>query len=243
MMKYRAKTQNTRTQESGNALFMILIGVVLFAALSFTFSKGSQQGGENISIRQSELATSDIITFASRVSRTVDAMLRANKSETEISFEGLNGTYTNAACTDNSCKVFVAGGSGVQPVYPLETWLSNNNAGDYGYLTWYVSAKFCVPGVPDNTCSAPNGNDLVLVLPYVKRALCEVINEKLGIASPIPTPSSFGSITVAAKFNGSFSPLGGATLWDAAALNGKSSACLYDSGTQSYYFYQVLIAR
>jgi hypothetical protein len=228
--------------ESGNALFMILIGVVLFAALAFTFTKGSQQGGESISIRQSELATSDIISFGQRVSRTIDGMLRQGKSETQISFEGLN-TYTNAACTDDSCKVFVAAGKGIQPVYPLETWLDRAHSADYSYMNWYISAQFCVPGLPDNTCAAPKGNDLVMVLPYVKRDLCVTINNKLGIPNPPPTPSNFGSVAGAAQFDGSFSPAGGATLWDAAVLNGKSAGCLFDAGSGSYYFYDVLMQR
>lgn len=231
-----------RRNQDGNALFMVLVGVVLFAALSFTFSKGSQQGGENISTRQAELAASDIITFSQRTGRTVDDMLRKNVSETQISFEGLKDGYTNAACSEDRCKVFVTT-SGIQPVYPMEAWLDKNYSGDYAYLNWYLSAQLCVPGVPDNTCTAPKGNDLLLILPYVRKALCETINDKIGIANPPPDNTSVGSIAANAQFDGSFTPTGGATLLDGTGLDGKTAACVHDSNSDAYYYYSVLIAR
>ena len=93
-------------------------------------------------------------------------------------------------------------------------------------------------------CNPPKGNDLVLVLPYVTKNLCAKIDEKLGITNnPIPSPSTFGVITALAQFDGSYSPSGGANLWDASTLNNQTAGCLQDPSTHAYMFYQVLIAR
>lgn len=220
---------------------MVLIGVMLFAALSFTFSRGNQQGAENINRRQADLAASDIITFGQRVNRTVDSMLSKNKSETEISFEGLNPTYGNALCLDDSCKVFITGKYGIQPSTPVDNWLESSRSGSFAYKSWYVTAQFCVPGLPDNTCSVPKGNELILLLPYLKRTVCETINAQLGIGTVIPVPSTFGTINSANQFDGNFTLGGGATLWDAVALKGLSAGCV--STGSGYHFYQVLLER
>lgn len=239
--KMAMKQNNDALRQSGNALFMVLIGVMLFAALSFTFSRGNQQGAENISRRQAELAASDIITFGQRVGRTVDSMISKNKSENQISFEGLDAGYANSNCVDDSCQVFKAGKYGIQTSIPSASWINISHSSDYAYLSWYVTAQFCIPGLPDATCSVPRGNELVLVLPYLKQAVCETINAQLGLPPPIPAPTIFGTINAANEFDGNYNLSGGAVLWDAAELNGISAACV--SSSSGYHFYQVLLAR
>lgn len=231
-----------RSRSRGSALFMILMAVALFAALAFTFSRGLQQGSESLSDRQAELAASDILGFASKTERTLGKMLQGQRSETEISFEGLTGTYSNAACAADACKVFAAGGGGITPIYPVLRWLDSTQSGQPFYGTWYVTARICVPGIGTSACVGSSGTDLLMVLPYVRQNLCEKINLKLGIAAPIPSPSSFGTIDNGGRFNGSFAP-GGLTLWDDAATSGRSSGCVADTGNNTHHFYQVLIVR
>ncbi|MDB5491454.1 MAG: hypothetical protein JWO78_1303 [Micavibrio sp.] len=222
---------------------MILIGVVLFAALSFTYTRNSQQSADNLTQRQAELAASDIVTYAQRVSRTVNSMLSKGFSETQISFEGMDPTYiyTNTNCTDDSCKVFGGSSYGIQPSIPVDNWLDyNGHQGDYAYKTWYITPQYCIPRLPDATqCSAGKGNDLVLLLPYLKQSLCEMINVQLHLPVPVPTPSSMGTINNGNQFSGNFNIV--STLLDDAALNGQSAGCVRAGST--YYFYQVLMQR
>lgn len=234
------RNRPNRDGNRGSALFMILMAVALFAALAFTFSRGLQQGSESLSDRQAELAASDILGFASKTERALSRMLQGQRSETEISFEGLNGTYSNAACATDACKVF--SGGGVSPSYPVLRWLDSTQSGQPFYGTWYVTARICVPGIGTSACAGSSGTDLLMILPYVRQNLCEKINLKLGIAAPIPSPSSFGAIDNGGRFDGSFSP-GGLTLWDDAATSGRSSGCVADTGNNAYHFYQVLVGR
>lgn len=241
--KKMAMDQNRqRRNESGNALFMILIGVVLFAALSFTYTRNSQQSADNLTQRQAELAASDIVTYAQRVARTVDSMLSKSYSETQISFEGMSDTfiYTNSKCTEDGCKVFGGTNYGIQPSVPVETWLDSAHSADYSYKSWYITPQYCIPYLPDaTTCSGGKGNDLVLVLPYMKSYLCEMINSQLHLPVPSPAPSSMGSIDASHQFDGNFNVT--PTLLDDAQLNGKSAGCVHVGSV--YYFYQVLIQR
>lgn len=229
-----------RRQQTGSALFMILMAVALFAALAFTFSRGLQQGSQSLSDRQAELAATDIIAFASRVERVTSRILQ-NHSETLLSFDGINGTYSTPACTADDCKVFAAEGGGLAPVYPMVEWLSPASSGEIFYRTWFFTARFCVPQVGTDACAGSSGTDLVMMLPYIRKTLCEKINQKIGIPLPTPAPSTVGSIDPTGKFNGSFAPAS-PVLWDDTDLNGRSSGCVQD-GTDTYHFYQVLVAR
>ena len=242
-LKKTAMNQNrSRSTESGNALFMILIGVVLFAALSFTFTRNNQQNADSLTQRQSELAASDIVTYAQRVSRTVDSMLSKSYSETQISFEGMESTipYTNIHCTEANCKVFGGSTYGIQQSIPLDTWMDTAQTGNYAFKKWYITSQYCIPSLPDSTiCSGDKGNDLVMVLPYLKKSLCEMINTKLHLPVPVPTPSSMGTIDAAHQFSGNFNV--SAFVLSDSALEKQSSGCV-QTGT-TYYFYQVLMQR
>lgn len=230
--------------QRGSALFMILMAVALFAALAFTFSRGLQQGSENLSERQADLAATDILGFASKAERTISTMLQARgRSEVDLNFDGLNGTYTNSYCSSDACKFFSPAGGGMAPMVPMARWLDPTQTGALYYGSWYASARFCVDGVGDSsTCIGTSGTDLLLILPYLQARICERINLKLGIAAPVPVIAAPGAIDAGGKFDGSFNP-GSQAVWSDAALNGRNAGCFSDTSLGTYHFYQVLIAR
>jgi hypothetical protein len=230
--------------QRGSALFMILMAVALFAALAFTFSRGIQQGNDNLSQRQADLAASDILNYAARSERGVNVMLqKRGRSEVDLNFDGLDGGYTNTFCSSDACKFFSPQGGGGLPVYPLPRWLDSALSDEDFFGTWYVSARFCIKDVgASSVCTGSDGTDLMMILPYLQERICLRINEKLGIDAPIPVIAAPGSINAAGQFNGSFSP-GNQVLWDDASINGRSAGCFFDDSIDGYHFYQVLIAR
>lgn len=233
-----------RRAETGSALFMILMAVALFAALAFTFSRGLQQGSENLSERQADLAAVDILGFAAKAERTVSTMLQARgRSEADLNFDGLNGTYTNTYCSADACKIFSSAGGGVTPVYPMARWLDTAQSGELYYGSWYVTARFCVQDVgPSSTCVGTSGTDLLLILPFLQQRLCERLNLKLGIPSPVPVIAAPGAFDATGKFDGAFNP-GSQVVWSDAALDGRSAGCFSDTSLGTHHFYQVLIPR
>jgi hypothetical protein len=78
---------SNRNNESGNAFIIVMVGVVMFVALSFTVSKGMRSDNTNkLSVREIELAASDILNYASQMERAINRMRRNGISETELDF-------------------------------------------------------------------------------------------------------------------------------------------------------------
>lgn len=215
--------QSNRTGERGNAFFIVMITIILFAGLMFVFSRGARQGGNKLTSKQSEIAASDIITYAQTVRRAVDRVYSKGESENAISFEADNNTgYANANCTDNYCKVFSPSGGSIGWSEPDHS-ASNNKP-------WFFSGENTITGV-----GVTNNPDLLMMLTDVTPSVCEALNDALGIAT---MPSDSNGIETTTKFQGVYTnteQIGG------ASLDGVTAACVNDSGT--YVFYFVLLER
>ncbi len=215
-----SKSSRNRQAERGSALFYILIGIVLFAALSYSVSSMMSGGSaESIGQEQAKLFGGEVLDYGRALRGAIQDMKISNGcGETEISFEtgGLTG-YTNG--TNTSCQVY------------------HNNGGDMNYIKpateitasdWIFVGSNIVAGVGT---AAP---DLIAILPNIKKSICDDINLSSGLASA-------GSDTTIdfTKFAGSYAST--QTLNDA---DGKMAGCLnYANSGDNYFFYQVLIPR
>lgn len=218
-------------KEEGNAFFIVLLGVVLFAALMFTFSRSVRQGGENISSKHAEIAATDIVSYAQRVERTVAQLLRRNVSESDISFENsFVAGYTNPDCSADDCKVF----SGIPGVIYQGPPAKANDGSD-----WVFTGANYVDGLGSGTGTADA--ELLIMLPNLLQSVCAQVNEYLGIAG-IPEEDGGSSLT---KYTGSFAaaPDNIAENGGGTALERKRTGCFRYSGDGTYRFYHVLIQR
>ncbi|MCB9990535.1 MAG: hypothetical protein H6867_04025 [Rhodospirillales bacterium] len=217
-----------RTAESGNAFFMVMVGVVLFAALMYTFSRGARQGGENMTEKQAQIAATDIISYAQSAERAVNRVYSKSRSENAISFEnGIVGGYTNANCpaSNNRCKVFNSDGGGI-------SWSSADNFASPS--PWLFSGENTVAGI------GQDGNaDLLLILPQLSSVVCREINEALDISA---MPTDGNGIEDSTKFQGSYNA---SAQISGAAVSGVFSACVQDTSPDpdEYFYYQVLLPR
>jgi len=228
----------TSVAQSGNAFFMILMAVMLFAALAFTFSKGIQQGGENISNRKASLAASDIIAYGQKVSRAVEGVIAKGNSEGDISFENDTETgYENPDCDPlKKCRIFMADGTGL-------TWqrapTGANNNEPYFFGTNQV-------GLASETLD-PSQRDLVMMLP-VKMSVCTLINE---MTTRSVTWVSGGTLNEATKFTGDYTlPANTRISWTSTAdePDARPAGCFCKGSapcdsSDSHYFYYVLHPR
>lgn len=219
--------------ESGNAFFIVLLGVVLFAALMFTFSRSARQGGENIDDKRAEILATDIIAYAQKIERRVNNLRRRSVSENDISFENdFVLTYTNPNCSVDRCKIFKGSGS--------INWQSPPEGANDG-SDWVFTGSNYIDGLG----SAGNAADaeLLVMLPNVLRSVCAQINEYLDI-NGIPQNTGNTNDTV---FTGSFTASPALIKEDVGtALEGQSSGCFEGAGTPpagTYHFYHVLIQR
>ncbi len=225
-----------RAAERGNVFIFILLGLVLFAALSFTVSRGFRSDTTSqMTDRQAELTSSDLLDFAQQVERTVSRLRRNGCSENQISFQrdvNRDGNITDNSAdhynanapADKTCHVYVAEGGGL-------TYRSVDN---YNFVG---SGDNAIDGVGCNgnaTCT-----EMTLASRNIDPTLCAAINRKLGITG-IPTDangaSGFGA------FDGNFKDFGDVGDSD-ANLTGNETACYLDSDDNMHIFYSVLIVR
>lgn len=226
------KTSHT---QQGSILFFILIGVALFAALSYVIS---QQSSGNIALSQERirLQASDVMDMGKKMADAV-ARLRINGiADTTISFENdtVSG-YTNAACTTDSCKVFSFDGGGLN-------WISSTTDINGG-VDWGISGAIALENM------GTSAGDLIAFLPGLSIDTCNRINIMLDIYATGGTPSTIASVA-AGKFTGTY----GSSALNDSQIKGKSAGCFYlTSGTgtaltgapltNTYVYYQVLDSR
>jgi len=222
------------SSQSGSALVFILIGVALFAALSFAIS---QQGnsGKSLLDEKTNLLASDVMDMGNKMTETV-AQLRLRGVQIEqVSFQNdIVAGYTNAACTTDKCKIFAFDGGGRDWEKP-STDISNG-------VNWGYTGDLSINNV--GTASA----DLIAILPNISLVLCKRLNKMVGITDDPPQLSG----VAANQYIGTFA-VAPINLSD-SIINGKTAACIElttPSGTALtgitaspiYAYYQVLSVR
>ncbi|MGB1077316.1 MAG: hypothetical protein ACPG05_03340, partial [Bdellovibrionales bacterium] len=102
-------------KQNGNVLFLILIAVALFAALSYAVTQ-STRGGGNADEETTLIRSAELTQYVSAVKTAVLRLTINGCSETDISFEHANWGHTDydhtpPASTD--CQVFHPDGGGI----------------------------------------------------------------------------------------------------------------------------------
>jgi hypothetical protein len=99
------------SRQKGNALFLILIAVALFAALSYAMTQSGRGGGGSASREQLTLKVSQFVSYMGEIQSAVQRMV---VSGTPVSSIKLYDTYEPfAPCTSGTDCVFSSTGGGV----------------------------------------------------------------------------------------------------------------------------------
>ena len=247
------RQSNKINPQSGNVFIIILIGIILFAALAYTFTRSGQTGTGNLTAQQTEIAAQEILNYARLIENAVNRLRQNGCSENEISFEsaGLTGHANAGAPGDNSCHIFDTNGGQVTYQDPADNWLDNAFSASGFYGDYYFS-KACVRGVGGDSgsvsenafCNSPNNNgeELLFVLPYLDQAVCEKINQKLYRDTTIPTDAT-SPYAMNEDFDGDYSS-SNEIANNANDFDKRSSFCFNSAGaTTKFDFYHVLLAR
>lgn len=234
--------------QSGNVLFVILIAVALFAALSYAVSQSST-GTQSISDESISLKVDQVLEFGQNVKSAVHFIYTENGiSESDIRFAhpDLSASYGDPSALNEEQMVFHPSGGGVTYRAPP----SGINDG----TDWFFTGVSCVSNVGTGMTGACGGagasaSELIAILPNVTEEACIKINEKLGVTNTggNPPQDDVSSYDIATNhYAGTFS----ATYSIASVggeLDGKTRGC-YESDTSfpasgTYHFYQVLLER
>ncbi len=203
-----------RPTERGNALFLILIAVALFAALSYAVTQSSRGSGT--------IDKEQALIFASRITQTgammQSAALRLALSGTNIENLAVNdGADTATPCSSGADCLFAPEGGGITAPSLITNAMGCPNtpfsAGNQEFLA--VSDGQSVQGIGT---SAP---DIFYFLECIREDICLAINKGLGI-SGIPGEAAIDLVL--------------------DATPGRPAACLdYAPPNGRYIYYHVLI--
>lgn len=226
-----------KEKQSGNVLFVILITIALFAALSFAVSQGGRGNVSVISQERARLLATDIIEYGNILANATAQLRLRGYDETQISFNNQVVTgYSNSNCGDTLCEVFHPEGGAVN-------WTSPPAGANDG--TEWVITHNRVQSVGTQVGSGTADLDLVAVLQNVDEAVCEQLNQLLHGTTVIPQENDSVNL---AQFTGTYST----TIWIAdtgggsGPIAGESAYCFEGNTTPAagtFHYYRVLIAR
>jgi hypothetical protein len=231
-----------RQSEHGNVLFLILIAVVLFAALSYAVTQSSRTGGGDASKETNLISSAEITQYPAAIKTAIVRMIINGTSYEELKF---NPPSAFAGLGSNlSQGVFhPSGGGAVYSSAPADVMTSGSPG------TWWFNPDFEVANIGVSTPSSPDGNDFIAFLPGIKDAICDKLNEETNGITTIPIATSIASTAVQTLYDDADSntiPNENAQRIGVSAgttgLSGQPAGCFEGSNGVNVY-YQVIGER
>lgn len=220
-------------RESGNVLFLILIAVALFAALSYAVTQSSRTGGSDASRETMLTNISALMQFPASLRLAVTRMtLDKGITGGDIDFTSPEGF---SVMTPNLLKLNIyhpTGGGAVYSKIPANMQLSGI-AGD-----WLINSDNEVFNIGTDSAPGPNealNTELIAFAPGMKQDICLEINRRLGITG-IPVETSVDAFNPQGS-GGYMSNGGGGKIGSALGdpLKGQSQGCFNNGGDFTYY--------
>lgn len=176
-----------KNSEEGNVLFLILIAVALFAALSYAVTNSTRSGNGNTSNEKSVVGAGQILNLIGSVNAAIMRLRATGCQITQLNV-GLMGappsmgrSFGNVnAPSDGRCDISKITAASIKIT---SSALDPKFAGRPSYGTIFTHRNFGVTGVINN------GNSGYLIVPYVTDAVCKDVNKKLFGISNIPGAS------------------------------------------------------
>lgn len=241
--------QLDRQSEKGNVLFLILIAVALFAALSYVVTQSTRSGGGSTEREKNILSSAQMTQYPTGLRTAILRMILNGTAIENVKFN-MPGQFGSISTT--SLVFHPQGGGATYQDAPAELSAAATP------LTWTYNANFEVPGIG---MDGPGGNDVIAFLPGVSAAVCRMVNEELGIqltgvtqTTPgIPdAPAGVTQALINAQMTGPpltnyVFPVADMTDLQSSAGNAftrQASGCFFQTAaTQRFVFYSVLLER
>ena len=232
--------QSKANTEQGNVLFLILIAVAMFAALSYAVTS-SNRSSSNASNEASLISSSAVTHYPAQVRTMINKMIFKGLDLIELEF---NKPEDLATCSNPKVCVFHPQGGGAifgsVPPDALEAGAPTNG--------WTFSSIWEVVEVGSSVTTSFAGNDIMMFITGVKEGVCNKVHQKMGITS-IPNigfpdstmtfiANNFNMDTGWAQIPGEIIIGTGAT----AVLSGHSEGC-FQTTDGTNVFYSVLFER
>ncbi len=243
----------------GNVLFLILLAVALFAALSYAVTQSSRSSGKNISDEQAKLFASKITQYGTNLKQVVTRLRLTNGCrDTQISFASdsdqdgewydTDDEYHNTNAPSNfSCHVFHPNGGNMHPLEVSPDWLDQSHSGYsvvYGKALYLDNRVYSKGTIIDHGTEA---NELVFTVGFLKQGICKHINDYEGLELWEESGKHNGNDSSRMDlFDGDYSSTEDISRWN---LFPPLSGCFCDGVTTPcepdyrHYYYHTLIVR
>lgn len=237
---------DTYSKQRGNVLFYILLAVFLIGGLTAMVSRSGSNSNQTGDFEKDRIKASGILRYAKSMEQAVQQLVTNGISENDLEFGAIDAGHDNTNCTTSDCDVFHMAGGGITHRPPAKALNMESYTED-----WIVTAENRIYGFGCDDFSA-GCTDIILVAPDIPKDICLAINTLQDITNPsgdAPQQKVFETDT---KYIGTITAgdtdalIGGTNVTDQAPeVKGKSAACVYEFGGtgNTYYFYQVLLAR
>lgn len=233
-----------RIHDSGNVLFLVLIAVILFAALSFAALRTSRSVGD-VSTEEARLQASKMYNYGIQIDTAV-MRLRAGRDcpSDKIDFYNTRWQKQNNtllvsanpnAPADQSCNVFDGAGGAAnlqifpEGIVPLPSTSATTGKEGHPFIRAIPVAGF---GESDK-------NETILVVNGLNPAICAAINNLTRKTNIPVTGESKAGWTVSYWLDGPNGALGD----EDTSLTGQKAFCFKNTDDNSYTFGYVLIER
>ncbi len=233
--------KNNFNRERGNALFLILIAVALFAALSYAVTQ-SGSGGGTIDREQSLISASQLTQYPSLVRTTVTRMVLTGTTIQNLSFD----STPPAAPSNPSYRGYVFRTFGGAVTYQIPP--ASSGASDWGFTHDIGGNGYYITGIGTDGAT---GEEVMMFANGVTLNVCEQVRSGLGL-SVTPTDESVAFVPPTYTYANEQGPTavsGGGT---AAGSNnfsfnsdaGEPYSCVENGvGAGTYIYYHALIEQ
>ncbi len=235
------KVKQKFSGEDGNVLFLILIAVALFAALSYAVTSSSRSSGGDASGETNKISSAQITQYPASVNTAILRMIINGVSIDEIRFNR-PGEYDDLPTPEFG--VFHPTGGAATYIQAPKDSMEDGQPGD-----WVFNAEM---EVPDIELEGADGNDVIAFLVGLKKSICAKINEEHGLGNTIPVLSADRSSDYTQRMYHD-----GTTDYDfpegtdmndiddgSGSFDGKPFGCFQNGGADGdYVYYHVIVER
>lgn len=230
--------------QKGNILFLILIAVALFAALSYAVTQSTRSGGGDATKEKMAADAAAFIQYTAGLEAHIQRMNVGDGVAVDKFNFGAGGRGWTQPCNEDKCKVFTdTGGKFNTPAHPKNQYLIapyQNSTQQFGN-----PVLLRVKGVGSDLA------DLVYYYQGFTEAFCKQLNKGLGLGeiAPIDTVSDANDLKYEFASNAAIpEPAAGADKEvgdQASELVGQTYFCFRNTrySNSEAAFIQVLIAR
>jgi hypothetical protein len=228
-----------KERERGNALFLILIAVALFAALSYAVTQ-SGRGSGGVNKEQDGVNAGQMIETPAAVQAAITRMVVNGVAVRSITFDAADTTPATNVFDTN-----VGGGAtDVKPPTAACNAPTDCNAWTYVQATTGNSGNF-IYGI-GSAITTPVGGQAIAVLQGgsgLTLGVCTQVQKGLGFSTTVPPVGVGGPVLWGT--NSSFSASGNAATVKSTdtSLDGKAFACFQNTTTHLYAYYHALVEQ